>query len=112
MQSKKTAVLKFKVQVLLTCVYSLEVDVLLQLTSQVDLSAVLAHRPIIHQEEMGMQIVENVKFAERVQQRLIRSNNLQCGYEKAIKRNRRGDNEERRKVTSVASRNNPRLTPR
>ena len=40
--------------------YSLEVDVLLQVPAQFDLSTVLAHRPIIHQEEMRMEIVENV----------------------------------------------------
>lgn len=58
---------------------------LLELPSQVDFRAVLAHRPIIHQEEMGMQTVENVQFAERVQQRLIRSNNLWRGQERKDK---------------------------
>lgn len=57
---------------------------LLQVPPQVDFSAVLAHRPIIHQEEMGMQIVENIEFAERVQQRLIRSDNLQYEGEEAV----------------------------
>lgn len=47
--------------------YSLEVDVLFQVPTKLDLSTVLAHRPIINQEEMGMQVVENVKFAERIQ---------------------------------------------
>lgn len=61
--------------------YSLEVDVLLQVPPQLDLSTVFAHRPIIHQEEMRMQIVENVQLAERIQQRLIRSDNLQRAKE-------------------------------
>lgn len=78
-KQRKTAALKFTFPDSPTCMYSLEVDVLLQLPSQVDLSAVLAHRPIVHQEEVGMQAVENVQFAERVQQRLIRSDNLQRG---------------------------------
>lgn len=62
--------------------YSLEVDVLFQVSSQLDLSTVLAHGPIIHQKEMGMQVVENVEFAERVQQCLIWSNNLQYDKKK------------------------------
>lgn len=44
----------------LTRMDPLEVDVFLQLPSQVDLSAVLAHRPIVHQQEVGMETVENV----------------------------------------------------
>lgn len=40
--------------------YSLEIDVLLQVPAQFDLSAVLAHCPIIHQEEMGMETIENI----------------------------------------------------
>lgn len=52
--------LKFMFLLSLTRMYSLKVDVLLQVPPQIDLSAVLAHCPIIHQEEMGMQIVENV----------------------------------------------------
>lgn len=57
MQARDTVALK---KVFLTCVYSLEVDVLLQVSPQLDLGAVPAHCPIVHQEEMGMQIVENV----------------------------------------------------
>lgn len=45
---------------LLTGMYFLEVDMLLQFPPQFDFSAILSHRPIIHQEEMGMQAVENV----------------------------------------------------
>lgn len=71
--------------------YSLEVDVLLKLPPQVDLCTVLAHRPIIHQEEMRMQIVENVQFAQRVQQCLIRSYDLQGGHEEVVNRERRGE---------------------
>lgn len=64
--------------------YFLEVDMLLQFPPQCDFSAILSHRPIIHKEEMGMQAVENVQFAERIQQCLIRSNNLQCGKEQPL----------------------------
>lgn len=67
---------KLSPQVCLTCVYSLEIDVLLQVPPQLDLSTVLAHCSIIHQEEMGMEVVENVQFAERVQQGLIWSDYL------------------------------------
>lgn len=45
---------------LLTRMYPLEVDVFLQLPSQVDLGAVLAHSPVVHQQEMGMKTVENI----------------------------------------------------
>lgn len=40
---------------------------LFQISAQLDLSTVLAHCPIIDQKKMGMQVVENVEFAERVQ---------------------------------------------
>lgn len=49
---------------------------LLQLPPQVDLGAVLAHRAVVHQQEVRVQVVENVEFAERVQQRLVRSDDL------------------------------------
>lgn len=64
--------------------YFLEVDMLLQFPPQCYFSAILSHRPIIHKEEMGMQAVENVQFAERIQQCLIWSNNLQCGKEQPL----------------------------
>lgn len=54
----------------------LQVDVLLQLPSQVDLSAVLAHRPIVHQQKVGVETVENVQLAEWIQQRLVGSDDL------------------------------------
>lgn len=57
---------------------------LLQFPPQCYFSAILSHRPIIHKEEMGMQAVENVQFAERIQQCLIWSNNLQCGKEQPL----------------------------
>lgn len=44
----------------LTGMYFLEVDMLLQFPPQCYFSAILSHRPIIHKEEMGMQAVENV----------------------------------------------------
>lgn len=44
----------------LTRMYPLQVDVFLQLPSQVDLGAVPAHRPVVHQEEMGMKTVESI----------------------------------------------------
>lgn len=50
---------------------------LLQVSSQLDLSAVLADCSIIHQEQMRMEVVENVEFAEWVQQGLIGSDYLQ-----------------------------------
>lgn len=47
--------------------YSLEVDMLFEISTQLDLSTIFAHRPIIDQKKMGMQVVENVQFAERVE---------------------------------------------
>lgn len=61
---------------------------LLQVPPQLDLGAVLAHRPVVHQQEMGMQVVEHVQFAERVQQRLVRSHDLQRGRQSSVKRTR------------------------
>lgn len=52
---------------------------LLQLPTQVDLGAVLAHRAIVHQEEVRVKAVEDVELAERVEQRLVRSDDLQGG---------------------------------
>lgn len=61
---------------------------LLELPTQVDLGAVLAHRAVVHQEEVRMKAVEDVELAERVEQRLVRSDDLQ-----------RGRREDQRKIT-------------
>lgn len=54
----------------------LQVNVLLQLSPQVDLRPVLAHRPIIHQDEVRVETVEHVQLAQGVQQGLVWGHHL------------------------------------
>lgn len=58
---------------------------LLELPTQVDLGAVFAHRAIVHQKEVRMKAVEDVELAERVEQRLVRSDDLQRGRREEIR---------------------------
>lgn len=69
---------------------------LLELPTQVDLGAVFAHRAIVHQKEVRMKAVEDVELAERVEQRLVRSDDLRRGGREEIRgkgllSRRRGD---------------------
>lgn len=58
---------------------------LLELPPQVDLGAIFAHRAIVHQEEVRMKAVEDVELAEGVEQRLVRSDDLQRGRREDIR---------------------------
>ncbi len=64
------------VRVSLTGVDSLKVNVFLQLSPEFDFSSIFPDCPIIHQDEMRVEVIQHVEFTERIQQGLVRRYNL------------------------------------
>lgn len=60
----------------LTCVDLLEGDVLLQLTPQFDLSAVLSRGAVVRQDEVGVEAVEHRQLAHGVGHGLVGAHHL------------------------------------
>jgi len=60
----------------LTGVDSLQVNVFLQLSPEFDFSSIFPDCPIIHQDEMRVEVIQHVEFTERIQQGLVRRHNL------------------------------------
>ena len=55
---------------------SLLINSFFKFSSKSDFCSILSNSAIIHQYEMGMQIIQNIQFAQRVQQSFVRSNHL------------------------------------
>lgn len=60
----------------LTCVDLLKGDVLLELTPQFDLSAVLPRSAVVRQDEVGVEAVEDCQLAHRVGHGLVGAHHL------------------------------------
>ena len=68
--------------VVLTAVYFLQREVLLQVPPELHLIAILAHSAIIGQDEVGVHAVECGEFAEGVAQGLVQAHHLRDSEDK------------------------------
>ena len=66
----------------LTRVNPLLLNVLLQASSEAMLAPVLAHGAVVHQQEVGVEVVQTVPLAQRVSQRLVGPVHLTTGQER------------------------------
>lgn len=67
---------------ILTAVYFLQREVLLQVPSELHFISILAHSPIIRQDEVRVHAVECCELAEGVTQSLVQAHHLRDSKDK------------------------------